>query len=310
MKQSTFLTASTSPIQASLLDLPDLALEKIFSNLPPSDLASCMMCCSTLQTLLRPRQSALVRARSLGKKWVLRACGRALFADFSRRYLAGVAKIGVQGHAQDWQACAEMGRHVAQNGQRHFRMATIAKVTPNHLLSGFPTIIVHPACFYYLGMLAKSLGFLSVVERFRTVRERAMASVQKEEIDSFWVFLSSLGTTDFDLWPTESIDSDKIFPRASFSAVLRGRLGPHDYMKLRIGLCQAARSLFGAELMSTLHFTDFVQISYSWVVDGNFDMDAFTNFFHKVLDLGLPCNNWTAGACILSCNDSLIYLGH
>lgn len=73
----------------SLLDLPDLALDNITKHLGPRDLASCMHSCTRLNVLLQPRLSALVNARHKGRKWVLRACGRALFRAVAGRWEAG-----------------------------------------------------------------------------------------------------------------------------------------------------------------------------------------------------------------------------
>lgn len=78
---------------ASLLDLPDLALVKIAKHLSPPDLASCMQTCSRLNSLFRPQMSAIVSARHLGRKWVLRACGRALFRAVTQLFESGKLNV-------------------------------------------------------------------------------------------------------------------------------------------------------------------------------------------------------------------------
>lgn len=44
----------------TLLGLPDVLLEKIGKTLSPDDLSGTMQTCTTLHTLLRPRQTAMV----------------------------------------------------------------------------------------------------------------------------------------------------------------------------------------------------------------------------------------------------------
>lgn len=76
-----------------MLDLPTHVLEEITKQLWPRDLFSCMLSCRTLNTMLRPRLAILVRTRHLGRKWALRASGRALFRELGQIWEAGRIKF-------------------------------------------------------------------------------------------------------------------------------------------------------------------------------------------------------------------------
>lgn len=108
----------------SLLDLPELALHEIGRHLSQADLAQCMQTCSMVNALFRPQLSALVSARHLGRKWVLRACGRALFRAVGERWEAGEMKLDsvgrlVEDHHLEEQRQKEqrvLARRAAQSG--------------------------------------------------------------------------------------------------------------------------------------------------------------------------------------------------
>lgn len=78
--------------QFFLQDLPALALEEITKHLWPRDLACARQTCSTWNNMLHPRLTSLMRARHLGKKWVLRATGHALFMQLCQNWEAGEIK--------------------------------------------------------------------------------------------------------------------------------------------------------------------------------------------------------------------------
>lgn len=160
------------------MDLPDLALERIAAHLPLSDLASCMMCCATLHKLLRPQQTAMVRACRLGKKWVLRACGRSLITNVASRHKAGIAGFKYPGRAQNWDACCACVIHLAGNFQRHFLVAEHSKVLAVRDTSGTSLSLEG---FFYLCALAESCGFRIIVRNLQEVWHRVVCGLFTEE---------------------------------------------------------------------------------------------------------------------------------
>lgn len=277
-------------VNASLLDLPDLALEHIAANLSPPDLASCMMCCSTLRMLLRPRQSAMVCAQSLGKKWVLRALGRAIFADLAARYEAGNAGSDLSGTAQNWEACRAYGQHVAATGERQFRVSMLHKASMSLPAAQNPALR-GLGWFFYLCLLAKSRGFATVLGRFQAVWERAALTLPT--IHPGWVLdwpfqdLEVFESQILDFNPSETFASVNIFPDKAFFASLY-QLGAAAHSHLELSISKASLDLLSAELMSTMWFVQFLHLIHLplWrSFTGGVPIDGFAKAYGAVLDL-------------------------
>lgn len=155
------------PFQASLLDLPDLTLEEIAKHLPVKDLASCMLCCTTLRSLLLPRLSAMVRARSMGKKWALNACGRALFADIGGRVAAGVAAYEDAESVSNWAIWTAALRGLTGDVPALFKTWVGMKATSLSTTTSDRSLDL--SIFLYLFLLAESLGFKIITEMMKVV---------------------------------------------------------------------------------------------------------------------------------------------
>lgn len=240
-----------------------------------------MLCCATLRTLLRHRQTLLVRARHLGKKWVLRACGRALFSEVARHFEAGVAHFVFPGPAENWEPFLELARRVAGDGPRLFRDSTRlirACANPDPPL---PDEEIHPGCLFYLGTLAESRGFKIVAGIFATVWHRGSVAfwrvVRRGEMDRLLkaahAYLNLNSTApDFGFRPMEMFAGDSFFPEEAFLAEVQ-KLDPMGFSGqeghpllpdecqalLRFGLGNVARDLLGAELRTTVFFVKFLQ---------------------------------------------------
>lgn len=173
LSKSTTLAFQEVPL--SLMDLPDLALERIATHLLAPDLANCMACCTTLNTLLRPRLTAMVRARSLGRKWVLRACGRALYADVASRYKAGIGRFEYSGPITNWADCCALGRFLAENAERQFRFCEGEKTFKGTRRNRYLNL----PCFFYVCNLANSRGFDQVLGVLRQAWDRAVLREQR-----------------------------------------------------------------------------------------------------------------------------------
>lgn len=147
---------------ASLLELPELALQEVAKHLSQPDLAGCMQTCSALNALFRPRLSALVSARHLGKKWVMRSCGRALFRALAECWEAGEMKVQMVGEPIADRPHTEMQRFLAlkaaQNGLAVRRAFAAWKARGIGLPDGSYTYYEDVV---YLCNLAESKGFLT-----------------------------------------------------------------------------------------------------------------------------------------------------
>lgn len=261
-------------MQAShLLDLPDLALEHIFSNLLPSDLASCMMCCTTLRTLLRPRQSAMVRAHSLGRKWVLRACGRSLFADVAARFEAGVASFdGIPPpHFQAW---VNLGRLGTGNGQKV--QSIWARNKFDTAMSVIVRDTVHICSFFYLCGLVKVRGFMAILDLLERSWDQAVFGMMDEEIEPLGVLLKGwnwdgeifgeirrvVNSTDFSLQPFAEFAGFRCFLGRITDAHILDRCDwlsrPSFRQRVWFEVCKSTIDLQSCEFLSTLWLVNFL----------------------------------------------------
>lgn len=80
---------NSTQVPTTLLDLPDLVLERMAEFLEPADIPSCMLCCTKLHALLQRRFNILLRTKCLCRKWALRASARALFGAVVAGWEAG-----------------------------------------------------------------------------------------------------------------------------------------------------------------------------------------------------------------------------
>ena len=284
--------------EISLLDLPDLALERIALHLPPSDMANLMLCCAPLCALLRPRMSATVRAKSLGRRWALRATGRALFADAARRYSAWVAasdddfdRLPHEFHLQDFEARA-LGVWVSENCLRHVRQCTHFKAALASNAPSLEAVPVRAGSFFYLRALAKSRGFVKIFGMLERVWERAIIGLDKTSWDwgayeVFRMFIDS-ETPNFDFRRMIGAYGPSFFPGSAAQIMYMNNTrfggGGEPYM----GLAVAASDFLGAEVLSTLFFLDLAEALHRPSFHNQFLPDPVANLqqrFGLVLDI-------------------------
>lgn len=281
LEPQTHKFALTSQTALALLDLPDLAMECIAQNLSLLDLASCMLCCRTLHTLLRPRQTTLVRARSLGSRWVLRACGRALFSDLASRYKAGMANFEYhESSAHLFYDRCVLGQHVAENGQRHFQTIVRMKASagfPGPQQSQWPLISASDlSWFFYVSTLAVFRGFRRIAGVMEKAWEQAVLPEEQESFgyDVPWSYQRRKAIQERFLVfrPT------KCFPMPFFSELYCGGAASNQHLKfgrdLRVRLEKAVRNCLGAEALSTVYYVIFLQTLYNPLAMMNFEPDG------------------------------------
>lgn len=284
---------------------------KIATHLTPVDLNSCMLSCTTLRTLLRPRQSAMVHARHLGKKWVLRACGHALFADIAARYEAGVANFVYPGPVEHWRPLLELGLRVAGEGPRLFSASARLKVKALRVVvrSRDDDEELHPGCLFYLGALAESLGFGSVGRVLAMVWHRGSDELhrvfEKGAMDELLKDVLNFEIPEFNFQPMEMFAGGNFFPEDAFLKELfklelsvRDASG-HNFRGedckrlLRKQLGNASRDLLSAELRTTLFYVKFLQkIHYPYTLRdlqfrGRPTVTMLCKEFERVLDIRL-----------------------
>lgn len=207
----------------------------------------------------------MVRARSLGRKWVLGACGRALFADVAARYKAGIGDFEFPNPAQGWEAARPLGRHVAETCQRQIGSAVRLKASAEpHIITGYG--VRQLGCFLYVSALAESRGFASVVETPGTTWERAVFSLRAENPGwvlhwpfqlfkaSYHIYNPGLAFDPMKEFATFKMHSDK-----PYVAVMLQHLDFGGTRSLVRKLCEVSLELLGAEVMSTIFLTQFLQ---------------------------------------------------
>lgn len=262
----------------------------------PSDLASCMMCCTALGTLLRPRMSAIVRARSLGRRWVLRACGRALFRDLAEQYRAGVVNFEYPGpDAQHWDACRKLGLHVAGTGPRQVKASVCVKAFFDEFRDlsntrGFSYMNI--SCFLNLCMLAEARGYSRVMGSLEIVWDRAVLGLRKKHPGSkidlpFREFLN-FGFRDFSFQPLKGWNGPRKFLPGASPWIALDQVGLGSYGHLGYGLIQAAVTLLAPELLSTMVFIILVHGMHGQRTSFAGVALMYTRLFGRLLNLRLP----------------------
>lgn len=197
-------------IQESLLDLPALVLEEIAKHLPPRDLASCMLCCTTLRNLLHPRQSAVIRARSLGRRWVLRACSRALFNDVAMRVATGIDAFEGSETVPNWVPWT--ARALIAHSLTTFRAWPRVKNVFD--ASNSESFYLGP--FFYVCRLAQSRGFNIIVGSLERVWKQAVVQTYGAGYMCPATVFQAAEMPDLDFTPFEEF-GNRFFP---------GLLGP------------------------------------------------------------------------------------
>lgn len=233
--------------------------------------------------------SAMVRTRSMGRRWALRACGRALFADVAARYKAGVVDFDYQGqHPTVLVTCCNVGFHVAETGPRQFKTCARVKALDSHMFSPHhPGAFLDRGCFFYLSMLANSRGFSRMAGVLELVWERAVhQSLRKSHGSrnfgwSFQEFLDSDIKPDFGFHPMKGF---AIMPGIPSTNAIE-ELGANLWFDLRAGLMIAAKDLLGPELLCTLFFATF--LSKVFPPPSSFLAVNYFARFGNVLDLRL-----------------------
>lgn len=215
----------------------------------------------------------MVRARHFGKKWVLRACGRALFADIAAWYNTEVSKFVFPGPAQRWERLHQkFGRQVAGDSMRLFRAGPglkAASLRPSD--PHFRDEFLFPCCLLYLKMLAESRGFGNAEGALATVWDRSSAWLEgvlpEGKMGQLLKGMPAMQLPDFSFRLMEIFASD-FFPHTEFLSELE-KLGPEDWCmqmsrKLYARLGNAARDMLGVELITTVFFVKFLQVLHNY----------------------------------------------
>lgn len=242
----------------SLLELPDLALQHIASHLPPADLANCMLSCTTLHVLLRPRLGAMVRARSMGCRWALRACGRAIFADVGRHYKAGLVGPEIPGGLPvDWEARCALGQWVAANGPSQSRLCADLK---GEMKSVSSRKMIAFSNFAYVISLSQSRGFVRLSSVLEMVLERTTGCARTGPGWDMLQQLRVLEAPDFSFRLfTTYIVCLKFFPGPE---LLWAKSGSVYNLEMLARLSENAIDLLGVEVLHALFFMDFVEMMH------------------------------------------------
>lgn len=226
-----------------------------------------MLSCTTLHVLLRPQQSAMVRTRSMGRKWVLRACGRALFADIAARYMAGVENFDFPGPALVWEPRRGLGLFAAQRFSGHVRVCLYSKRRARSV-SYREGVLIRPGCFLYLYRLAESRGFDAVVHVLEEIWARAGSILEDADPTThtktiFRTFRASTEIPIFSYQPLEDFPDLSFYPN-SLSGLLMGVPGAYfrDDSALRKMLAKGT-GLLGPELLAVLYYLCFLNFLHS-----------------------------------------------
>lgn len=238
-------------LQGYLLDLPELVLEKISKHLSLRDLASCMMTCTTLRVLLRPRLNAMISARHFGRKWVLRACGCALFADVTRRVAAGVANFEGPELIPKWDAWTAALRGVTGHGPELFKEWIRLKATCPAPLS---TDMVDLNLYFYLCRLAESRGFGFTARILERVWERTVATVPvvgfpRNQWSTVFEALRVAEASDLGFQPFGDFAGSQFFPGPLDLSFV---LGPVEKTEVEVHLFRVSVDLLNSEMMCLL----------------------------------------------------------
>lgn len=202
----------------------------------------------------------MVCARTIGRRWVLRSCGHALFTGISQDVAAGIAAFEDSEDYPEWDAWVAalhgMGKHVPEL----IRSWTLMKAR----LSVSDLEIVQPVCcssFFYVFSLADSRGFFHIVKQLQSAWDRAssgLGEADKQEWDNRFLKAYGLSLTGFDFLPFEQFLGDRIFVGRPVNQVPGGSEGAEpDLVKI---LFEASVGLLNAELLSVLYFTGVLEV--------------------------------------------------
>lgn len=204
----------------------------------------------------------MVRARSLGRKWGLRACGRALFADVAARYKAGIMNFEYLGPAQNWDECCSLGRHVAESSQKQFRVAQRMKAQLNTETQYSTFSHLNLDCFFYVSLLAESRGFLAVFGILERVWKRAFQGVLGDQpgwqVEGLLHTLRVVNNPGFSFRPNRSFRIRSATECVPGDTTLSQQLGGTGFRKLADGVGLHLRAFGGIEVMSTMYFVLFI----------------------------------------------------
>lgn len=210
----------------------------------------------------------------VGRRWVLRACGHALFSDVVRRYEVGVAAFEPRSLVQNWETRLELVRDMAGSISRVRKISLNLKVfntTGNRFLEDL--LLVTP--FAYVAMLAESRGFRRVVGALGLVWERAISDLQGlmgPGWEMGWSFqdLWAFQTPDFGFRPLE-VFAGVDFPPAKGLMTEVYEMGRNRRFDVNTSLGKAIRWILGTDLIGTLFLIKFIQlIHHSSAVESEF----------------------------------------
>lgn len=154
------------------------------------------------------------------------------------------------------------------------------------------------SAFFYLCVLAKSLGFERAVESLKMVWERTVLRVRRLHPgwDMGWSFQSFVSSDlhDFDFQPMDAFPGDMFDPGPSFWTAVHAsfltaagdnqRIDDDDFVFI-VELVQSAFYLLGPELLSTMHFIFFLRLLH--YPNSNYNAQFSARQFGQVWDLGL-----------------------
>lgn len=228
-----------------------------------------------------------MRARSLDRKWVLRACSRALFEDVATRYQAGVENFEFPG-GQAWEPQVELGRFAAQNFRGHVRVSTQRKTST--VPSLYEDIVVRPGSFFYLYRLAYFRNFCMVVRILEKIWERAVSWLPgadpMRDLGQTFQTLKTSETPNFSFRPFEQF-ANSSFYLGPVSEMQLSKGAIDDFEKhhtIRKYVAQAAVGLLGPEGLAVLYFVSFVDKVHT-IVFINYGKAHFKYLFKGMLDL-------------------------
>lgn len=224
---------------------------------------------------------------------MLRACGRALFSEVAAIYKAGVADFEYPGaDAQHWDACRELGLHVAGTGPRQFKACMRAKKSPGIFASHYKWgDLLDLGCYFYVCMLAKSRGFSSAAEVLKLAYERAIFEVRGRQHEwdveeSFHDFCVS-NKRGFRFYPRmEFACITSLFSVSFWEAIHELRRGA-KHRELEEGLARVAEGLLVPEILSTMLFVALLERIHHPRPNYQGVATLYSMVFENMLDLTL-----------------------
>lgn len=158
----------------------------------------------------------MVRTCSMGRKWALRACGRALFGDIGRRVAAGVADFKGSEAVSNWDAWrASLGGATGHSREFFSTMVGVKASYFGSAASLTNATAIDPCFFFYICCLAESRGFNLIVGKMEIVWKRDVLFFCEDPLKivwrSFFYKLQSYDTPSLEFQPFQSFAGEDFF---------------------------------------------------------------------------------------------------